>query len=163
MTDRHQGHSALPYRPAPSCFIHKNRACSNSGQLFFFFFLPSWAPDGVWAPVQLLRYLGHWSECMRSPSLSLAYSHLTHTSCTALFLKGLCHSYNTGKSILLNKKQSFASRTFNIEEKCTVIVLNRIRQQRSDPSGSSCVSMKSDHSQGQHVDFRHGQKSAEQT
>ena len=34
MTDRHQGHSALPYRPAPSYFIHKNRACGNSGQLF---------------------------------------------------------------------------------------------------------------------------------
>ena len=47
MTDRYQGHSALPYRPAPSYFIHKNRACSNSGQLFFFFFfLPSFM--GPW-------------------------------------------------------------------------------------------------------------------
>ena len=66
MTDRHQGHSALPYRPTPRYFIPKNRACGNSGQLFFCFFspfLPSWAPDGVWAPVQLhrlhRRYLRH--------------------------------------------------------------------------------------------------------
>ena len=40
----------------------------------------------------------------------------------------LCHSYNTGKSILLNKKQSFASRTFNIEEKCIMFFF------KQDPS-----------------------------
>ena len=37
MTDRHQGHSALPYQPTPRHFIKKNRACGKSGQLFFFF------------------------------------------------------------------------------------------------------------------------------
>ena len=38
MTDRHQGHSVLPYRPAPSYFIHKNRAILDS---CFFFVFPS--------------------------------------------------------------------------------------------------------------------------
>ena len=52
MTDRHQGHSALPYRPAPNSFIHKNRGLWQFwtavfwGGFAFFFLLPSWAPDG---------------------------------------------------------------------------------------------------------------------
>ena len=40
MIDRHQGHSALPYRPAPSCFIHKNRQVAILDSCFFFFFFP---------------------------------------------------------------------------------------------------------------------------
>ncbi|XP_036942732.1 protein NLRC3-like isoform X2 [Acanthopagrus latus] len=38
----------------------------------------------------------------------------------------------------------------------------RQKKQQADFPVSSCASMKSDHSQGQHVDFKHGQKSAEQ-
>ena len=39
MTDRHQGHSALPYRPAPSYFIHKNRGLWQFWTAVFFLFL----------------------------------------------------------------------------------------------------------------------------
>ena len=43
MTDSHQGHSALPYRPAPSYFIHKNRAL---WQFWTAVPPPSFSPDG---------------------------------------------------------------------------------------------------------------------
>ena len=42
------------------------------------------------------------------------------------------------------------------------LCFNRIPQQRADPSGISCVSMKSDRSKGRPFDFKHGQKSDDQ-
>ena len=97
MTDRHQGHSALPYQPAPSYFIHKNRGLWQfwTGVLFWFFggffvcflffcfLLPSWAPDRFWAPVQLhllhRRYLDHWTEVSSRQWGTLVARHLGWT------------------------------------------------------------------------------------
>ena len=53
MIDRHQGHSALPYRPTPSYFIHKNLSLWQFWTAVFFL-LSSWASDSIWAPVQLV-------------------------------------------------------------------------------------------------------------
>ena len=52
MIDRHQDHSALPYRPAPPISFSKTGPVAILDSCFS---LPSWAPDGVWALVQL-----HW-------------------------------------------------------------------------------------------------------
>ena len=72
MTDRHQGHSALPYQPTPNYFIHKNRGLWQFWTAVFFF-LPSWAPDGVWSPVQLhqlrRRYFGLWTILIYNKSI----------------------------------------------------------------------------------------------
>ena len=50
--------------------------------------------------LHLFSLIHSLSARTHTPSLLLAHSHLTHTSRTALFLKGLRHFYNTRYHIL---------------------------------------------------------------
>ena len=74
---RHQGHSVLPYQPAPSYFIHKTGPAANRDRCFFFFF-PSfmgraWRPaPGAAAPVAR-QYLHHCFNLSVGSTNSLSY------------------------------------------------------------------------------------------
>ena len=81
ISSSYTSNSVLPYRPAPSFFIHQNGPVAILVCCLFFqknFFLPSWSPDGIWAPVQLHQLLHrYFSHCLVSVSPFL-YIFPTH-------------------------------------------------------------------------------------